>query len=71
MEMRAVRPFAPSFGDPVLARAHELGSVTRPNTLMWPNLCPLDDLQQHYRSSIVCPLTVGDMFVCYTWLLTH
>jgi hypothetical protein len=42
---RAVRCSAPGscIGDPLLARAHELGSSARRNTLMWSKFSSLDD----------------------------
>eukprot|EP00873_Tetraselmis_striata_P004193 jgi/Tetstr1/424457/TSEL_014986.t1 len=50
-----------ALGDPVLARAHELGSSSRRDTLLWTNARDPDALQAHYHRSLRRPTSVGDL----------
>eukprot|EP00873_Tetraselmis_striata_P022573 jgi/Tetstr1/442837/TSEL_003214.t1 len=50
-----------ALGDPVLARADELGSSSRRDTLLWTNARDPDALQAHYHRSLRRPTTVGDL----------
>eukprot|EP00873_Tetraselmis_striata_P028581 jgi/Tetstr1/448845/TSEL_036071.t1 len=50
-----------ALGDPVLARAHELGSSSRRDTLLWTDARDPDDLQAHYHRSLCRPTSVGDL----------
>jgi hypothetical protein len=48
-----------SLGDPILARADQLGSTARRDTLVLTKICSPSELQHHYRSSLSHPLYDG------------
>eukprot|EP00873_Tetraselmis_striata_P021843 jgi/Tetstr1/442107/TSEL_030264.t1 len=50
-----------ALGDPVLARAHELGSSSRRDTLLWTNARNPEELQAQYHRLLCRPNSVGDL----------
>jgi hypothetical protein len=54
-----------ALGDPILARAHELGSTARQDSLVWTNICSESDLQRHYHTSLSQPLSVGALLAAH------
>eukprot|EP00873_Tetraselmis_striata_P040637 jgi/Tetstr1/460901/TSEL_006057.t1 len=47
--------------DPVMARAHELGSSSRRGTPLWTNARNPDAMQGHYHGSLCRPTSVDDL----------
>ena len=52
-----------AFGEPILVRAHHLGSVAKRDTLLWSNIKTVDFLRRHYASQVRPPTTVGEFLV--------
>ena len=50
-----------AFGEPMMARAHHLGSAARRDTLIWTNIRGVEFLRQHYASHVRPPVTVGEL----------
>lgn len=50
-----------AIGDPVMVRAHGLGSTARGDTLMWTNIHSVGALQEHYQEAMRRPLTVAEL----------
>eukprot|EP00873_Tetraselmis_striata_P004992 jgi/Tetstr1/425256/TSEL_015709.t1 len=54
-----------AMGTPILVRAHELGSTTRRDTVVWSNIRDIDFFRAHYQQAQRAPLSVGELLTTH------